>query len=234
MAPVKPYPPVHHHPHLTKTLKPSEVQEQLAAFLEQTKTKPHLHPDALLSGTGIQYSATSGPNGGLALHQLRRIEAGLRGENLIPETAADLRQFEEDGALPEGDDSALDTAIESKSARRGGLKRNRSIERVREWEDGSSQAALGAALEDGWQDQEEYERQQRPLEGDVGERAGAPVVQQGGVEPEIVEHNDAGEVEQPSAKIQKTEMDKAARKAAKKERRLQQLRENEAKKQAEG
>jgi hypothetical protein len=90
-----------------------------------------------------------------------------------------------------GDDRRLDGAIEKKSK-----KSKSSQDRVREWEDGA-----------------EFARGQEILEGEVGDRIEADVVQQGGAPPEI---------EQSGGKV-----DAATRKALKKQRRLAQLKENE-------
>jgi hypothetical protein len=78
-------------------------------------------------------------------------------------------------------------------------KRSKSQERVREWEDGA-----------------EFAQQQDITAGEVGDREGAHVVQQGGAPPEIEQHG--GKV------------DAAARKAAKKQRRLADLRAKEEEK----
>lgn len=191
------YPPM--HPLTPKTLPPSTAQTHLSTFLSQTKSKPHLHPDALLSSTGIQFSAHSGPQGGLALHHLQRIEAGLRGENLVLETQEELEAvFGEEmraaGTL-RGDDSRVDKVIEK------GGKRARSQERVEGWEDGA-----------------EFARKRSVDEGEVGDREGAHVVQQGGEVPVVEDHGAGGKV------------DAATRKAAKKQRRLAQLKEKEEEK----
>lgn len=205
------------HPHLTKRLTSQEAQQQLAAFLKRTETQPHLHPDAQLSASGIRFAAQTGPAGGLQLHHLRRIEAGLRGESLIAETAEKLAQ-EFGGAeeqLPEGDDSRLDAAIDGKAP--AGLKRKRSFEDIGHWAEESSEAVFGTPTRAGgpttaadeesqdWQDKEEYELQQRDITGEVGEREGAPAVQQNGAPPVIKKATDGA--------------GKAAKRAAKKERR---------------
>ncbi|KAI7554985.1 hypothetical protein KC331_g155 [Hortaea werneckii] len=210
-------PPTYHHPALTKALKPASAETKLAGFLEKTQTQPYLHPDAQLSLAGITYSAQSGPTGGLAIHHLKRIDAGLKGENLVAETADELAMFGGEAALPEGDDSKLDATIEAKSdeKKKGVLKRKRSTEEVGKWAEQSSEAAFGeaqagAAAED-WQDREEYEQNQQPLEGEVGEREGAPATKQGG-QPPVVRHAGGDGHKELSA------ADKKARKDAKKAR----------------
>lgn len=193
------YPPMQ-NPTPPHRLTPQTAQTTLKTFLSQTSTKAHLHPDALLSSTGIQFSANSGPTGGLALHHLSRIEAGLRGENLVQETQEELEAvFGEEmraaGTL-RGDDRRVDAAIEKTSS-----KRSRSQDRVREWEDGA-----------------EFAAQQEIVEGEVGNRGGAEVVQQGGAPPEVEQHGAGGKV------------DAATRKAAKKQRRLAEKKQQEEEK----
>ncbi|KAI7409305.1 hypothetical protein KC332_g7070 [Hortaea werneckii] len=217
MVPRASDPPTRHHPALTKSLKPAAADTKLACFLEKTQTQPYLHPDAQLSLAGITYSAQSGPTGGLAIHHLKRIDAGLKGENLVAETADELAMFGGEAALPEGDDSKLDATIGAKSneKKKGVLKRKRSTEEVGKWAEQSSEAAFGeaqagAAAED-WQDREEYEQNQQPLEGEVGEREGAPATKQGGQPPAVQHAGDDGHKELSAA-------DKKARKEAKKAR----------------
>lgn len=228
MVPRTSYPPVVHHANLNKTLTPTAAQSQLASFLEKTSTQPHLHPDSLLSTTGITYSAHSGPSGGLAIHHLRRIEAGLRGENLVAETEEELAQYKDDYVGKEGDDEDLNESIaQSERKQRKELKKRKRTAEIQDWaEDTSSQADLGPPgreiesfahtplHESDWQDQEEYEAQQRPLEGEVGEREGAPVQKQNGAVPRVVEHGGGGE-----GKKELSAADKKARKSAKKARR---------------
>ncbi|KAK3114120.1 hypothetical protein LTR53_007866 [Teratosphaeriaceae sp. CCFEE 6253] len=198
----QPYPPTFPYTSLTARLSPSTAHSALADFLTLTETHPHLHPDAHLSTSGITFAAQSGPRGGLALHHLRRIEAGLRGERLGVEGAEELeREF---GGIPEGDDAALDAAIAetagksgSGGERKGVLKRKRTSE----WAETSSQpdsflppdslqqAATSSGAEadvnnDGWEDKESYELAQRNAVGDVGDR-GTHVVSQNGTPPPI-------------------------------------------------
>jgi len=233
------YPPAH-IPSAPTTVYPAAAETLLSQYLSQTPHKAHLHPDALLSSTGIQFSANSGPKGGLALHHLTRIAAGLRGENLVQETQEELEaQFAAElGATVAGDDVRLDDVIEKMS---GGGKRSRSLERVREWDDRSAQAlgaAVDAELEAEGEDQRTYELKQEILEGDLGDRDGAPVVERNANVPEIQTHDEDGEEERkPAVKKIKTEpnghagaaggMDKASKKAAKKARRDAEKRQRE-------
>lgn len=217
--------------HTTTSVPPTEAQTQLATFLTRTIKQPHLHPDSILSSSGISFSATAGPNGGLALHHLRRIEAGLRGESLVAETREELAKFT-------GEDvSFLNTLGEDigggdqkeKKPLKSSLKRRRE-DRVNAWDDGTDAgaAAMHTTLpgpgeahfvqkvdgESDWQDKEKFDREQKIIEGEVGERDGAPVVQQTRGPPALLEHDEGGHVD----KRPMTEKEKAARKAAKKAR----------------
>ncbi|KAK8202948.1 hypothetical protein HDK77DRAFT_430937 [Phyllosticta capitalensis] len=68
-----------------KPISAGEAQEALAEYLKKSELKAFMHPDALLSTSGISFASASGPQGGITLHNLRRVEAGLRGEILKPE-----------------------------------------------------------------------------------------------------------------------------------------------------
>ncbi|KAK4540299.1 hypothetical protein LTR36_009611 [Oleoguttula mirabilis] len=232
MVPKSAYPPTHPHPALTHALPPSAAQIALAAYLAKSQTNPHLHPDALLSTSGITYSAQSGPTGGLALHHLKRIVAGLRGENLIAESADELAQFggAEADTLPAGDDARVDGVIDGhaiNTPRKGVLKRRRDTEdEVAQWAaaaQSSEAAGFGFgevdAAQDDWQDQEAYEHAQRPLTGDVGERTAAHVVRQNGAPPAITHVEDEERYGGGEGGAALTEADKAARRAAKKAKR---------------
>ena len=233
MVPRTSYPPAVHHQTLTKQLPPSAAQTQLSAFLSKTTTSPHLHPDSLLSTTGITYSAHSGPSGGLAIHHLRRIEAGLRGENLIPDTDEELKRLNCEEDEGDGDDEKLDESIAQSERKRlkESKKRKRTAE-IQDWaEDTSSQADLsgpGKELESfaqntpvhesEWEEQGEWEAKQRPMEGEVGERDGAPLERQNlGGPPEVRDGGGGGE-----GRRELTDKEKKARKEAKKKRRLEE------------
>ncbi|GAB7359467.1 hypothetical protein MBLNU230_g6114t1 [Neophaeotheca triangularis] len=205
MPPICPPPSLHHTTH---PLPPSTAQTTLSTFLTRSQKQPHLHPDSILSSSGISFSATAGTNGGLALHHLRRIEAGLRGESLVAETREELARFtgEDLGDLLGGDEERRE-----KKPLKSSLKRRRE-ERVDSWDDGAG--VSGREEVEGWQDKEVFDRQQRVVEGEVGEREGAPVVREGEGPPVLEEHDDEGRVD----KRAKTEKEKAARKAAKKAR----------------
>lgn len=80
---LKAYPP--HVACGSKPLSIGAAQELVATYLNESESNAHLHPDALLTTSDVQYTPAGGPQGGIILHNLRRVEAGLRGEVLKPE-----------------------------------------------------------------------------------------------------------------------------------------------------
>ncbi|KAI9772400.1 MAG: hypothetical protein M1839_002479 [Geoglossum umbratile] len=72
------YPPIISHP--PRPISPSEALAQIQAYLALSLTNPSLHPAAQLTERGPTADLSSSSAGGLMLHNLRRVEAGLRGE----------------------------------------------------------------------------------------------------------------------------------------------------------
>ncbi|OAL49132.1 hypothetical protein IQ07DRAFT_588478 [Pyrenochaeta sp. DS3sAY3a] len=58
----------------------------LQRYLLNSESHSHLHPDALITPSGVTFSSHGGPMGGVVMHNLRRVAAGLRGEYLEPES----------------------------------------------------------------------------------------------------------------------------------------------------
>ncbi|KAI9865900.1 MAG: hypothetical protein M1813_001867 [Trichoglossum hirsutum] len=100
MTSTVPYPP-------TQTLSPpSPIPASLAlqhvqAYLASALSKPHLHPSSNLTERGPTASLSSSTAGGLVLHNLRRVEAGLRGERWGGEEEEE--EEEKEGEREEGD-----------------------------------------------------------------------------------------------------------------------------------
>ncbi|RDW64817.1 hypothetical protein BP6252_10468 [Coleophoma cylindrospora] len=145
----------------------SHLQNYLAA----TKTSPYLLPNARLELSGPSAGST---NASVTIHNLQRVEAGLRGEWLAP-----VLDIEE----------AVPVAV-------GGLENGGDVQ-------------IGDKMEtDGWQDLDEYQREQEDLEG------------------EIVPGNSGATMEADLAEVKETEptskavnpKDKEARRAEKKAR----------------
>lgn len=155
----KPFPPLVHHK--TTYLQPADAAKSLAAYLEKSRKCAHLHPDAWLDPTGIRFGPKSGPNGGWAIHHLRRIEAGLRGESLAVESRDDLAAQLGEEVLKEqdpyaaeieetnaGDDTRVDAAIdetqhknENEKTRKKREKKERAKREREEREGGASTSA---------------------------------------------------------------------------------------------
>lgn len=97
-------PPPHYTSAPALSVPISQALLLLQAYLAASESSPHLHPDCIFTEHGPTFSSAAGA-GGLVLHQLRRVEAGLRGERLVAEMEdAGVGEVE----LPEGDDGRLD------------------------------------------------------------------------------------------------------------------------------
>lgn len=57
----------------------------LDTYLRNSESHPHLHPDAIITPSGVTASSIGGSHGGVVMHNLRRVAAGLRGDYLEPE-----------------------------------------------------------------------------------------------------------------------------------------------------
>jgi len=191
MLPEVAYPP--HRIHTSRTVSTIAAYDLLSAYLVATETSPHLHPDGLLSTAGAQFATSAGPMGGVVLHNLRRVEAGLRGEHLEP----DLEVLEEDDVVTGAEFESNEGVLENQL---NGVGNKRTAQQA----------------EEGWQDIEEYQREQGPVVGEVGTRSN--FVADGVAEPIVVAHREG---------VKESKVDKAARKKAKKERDEKKKREKE-------
>lgn len=145
-------------PHRLVSSTPVDVATaagMLQDYITNSEAHPHLHPDALITPTGVTFSSHGGPAGGVVMHNLRRIAAGLRGEFLEPEPTPEP---EEQSAQGE----------ETWKGKKGKGKKTAFIDE-NEFE---------------WQDKEVYEQEQGEIEvGEIYDRTN--VVQEGGEEPEV-------------------------------------------------
>ncbi|KAJ9668877.1 hypothetical protein H2201_001123 [Coniosporium apollinis] len=205
-----------HVSHTSVPLSPSTALTYISAYLKESESAPHLHPDALLTTSGPTYSAASGSTGGLVLHNLRRVEAGLKGERLAPEPEK------------EGDDTVLDGLIAETEGR--GRKRKAGRRDGATIADGDAGAGTEDAADgvEGWQDPEEYRRETEQdgiQQGEIGDRNnfiandGDPSIR--ATAPQGVDGEAAGK------KVGR--VDKEARKKAKKERAKAENKERAAK-----
>jgi hypothetical protein len=179
------------------------ASRMLQTYIANSERHPHLHPDAHITPLGVQFAAQSGSGGGILLHNLRRVLAGLNGEFLEPEKT------------PEPEETADDAFGASKYSNKGQLKKD-----------------FSTSTDDDWQDKAAYEAEQGSIDvGELGDRSN--VHGDGGVEPEVQITAGSEANIRVKRKVAGEEfMDKAARKQAKREREQQRKRENEKKRQA--
>ena len=133
-------PPFEHHTQ-PEQISPTTAQQSIAKYLTRSESRPYMHPDSFLASSGIRFAIGSGPKGGIALHHLRRIEAGLRGEYLEKETPEQLEALFGDQWRARGDDYMLDGLIDE-SERRLRKKRKRKREEIEDWVSTSSSQAI--------------------------------------------------------------------------------------------
>ena len=167
----------------------------LTLYLTDAQTTPYLLPNARLEPSGPTAGSSSSS---ITIHNLKRIEAGLRGETLAPTLDLD-----------------------------GGY--GRAVKVAKGMDDGVD-VGVGAGEADtmhveGWQDLDEYQREQESEEGDVGDTQ-TGVAQEGDevdaqVVPTTPVRSKQRDVGTPRSKTPK---EKEARKAEKKARHKEELR----------
>ena len=135
--------PPHRH-HATRQVVPSEALSLLSAYLTAASTDASMHPNVLLTEAGPITPALGTHQLGLVLHNLKRVEAGLKGERLATDMAPG-ENGKGQGLISEGGSrEPLDEEIKS-----AGIDTN------------------------GWQDKAEFEREQGIEQGEIGERSNA-------------------------------------------------------------
>ncbi|KAI9797031.1 MAG: hypothetical protein M1833_005864 [Piccolia ochrophora] len=166
-------------------ISPSEALEQIQRYLEAAKTTHSLHPDALLTERGPEL-ASSSERGGLTLHHLRRVEAGLRGERISGEVVF--------GSLAEQEASERMAEFGDAWEHANG-----------QGEHGEGQVEEGTELmNDEWQDLESYQQQQDAEVGELGDRH--PGLGQGGEVPKV--KDEAGKEERKKRKKERKREEK--------------------------
>lgn len=78
----------------SKPISLTAASTLLDTYITNSETHPHLHPDALITPSGVTFSSHGGPSGGVIMHNLRRVAAGLRGEYLEPEATPEPEEQE--------------------------------------------------------------------------------------------------------------------------------------------
>ncbi|KAF2266345.1 hypothetical protein CC78DRAFT_155189 [Lojkania enalia] len=178
----------------SKPVSLSAASTILSTYIANSESHPHLHPDALLTPTGVTFGSHGGPMGGVVMHNLRRVAAGLRGEHLAPEATPE----------PEDDEQAGAWSREKKRRRR---KKNEGV------------SAAGA---EEWQTMSEWEREEDGVEvGEIGPRdtfVGAGHEVDPTVQTIRGDEAEGTEKKRKRGKDDEGEVDKVARAKAKKEK----------------
>lgn len=192
------------------------AQHSIASYLERSLKDASLHPGAILkaryhyskNGTtsdededeaevnNVDFSQ-SGPQGGLTLHFLRRIEAGLRGEDLAAQSREELKALFSD-EMP-------DHPMFGQDGTRSMSKREQNIDRVAGWTE--------AVKTDNPDETQEITDMAETVDAD-----------QFALEQDVVDDEIGADLEgmgnlQREPKVRLTQQDKLARKAAKKAQR---------------
>ena len=96
----------------SKPISLTDASQILGRYLVNSESHPHLHPDALITPTGVTFSSHGGPTGGVVMHNLRRVAAGLRGEYLEPEATPEPEELDEGSAKSKGEKGRRKAAAE--------------------------------------------------------------------------------------------------------------------------
>lgn len=185
----------------------SDASGILEKYLSNSETHPHLHPDATITPEGVAFNAQGGAMGNPIMHHLRRVAAGMRGEYQEPERALDLEEDQQD--------FTADVTVSGGKGKTG-------------------KKAAGA--DDDWQDLASYQAEQGDIEiGEIGDRTN--VVQEGGEEPQVQSPKNKDRKKRKNEQAEEPvvadgQIDKEARKKAKKERDQQRKKEKAAKSKA--
>lgn len=158
------YPP--HVVHRSEAVSPEQALELLQTYLADSESRPWLHPDATLHEDGPHFARTM--TGGLTIHNLRRVEAGLRGERLG--TDLSLAELSAETGINYMHTSQAESMV---AADAGG---------------GGDDDLDGGGETHGdgeWQDMDSYRRDQDVMEGELGKRNNA--LEDGGTVPRLTD-----------------------------------------------
>ena len=232
-----PYPP--HVRHGDQAASPQEALSIIQQYLSNSESKPWLHPDALLSERGPQFAGTI--SGGLTMHNLRRVEAGLRGERMVP-TVTDT----DDAGLFEGDvDALVETISPYPTVAQAPEKMDKNSRRQRT----QTKQNAGLPKSSEWEDMDNYRRHQDIVQGEMGQRdtgvadtseaATVPKIvapdEQDGTEKKYDDDNDGGggvETSAEKAKRRKEREDRKREKRLRREAREERRREKRSKRES--
>lgn len=110
MATYNSFPP--HHSKPSQPISPDTALSHLQAYLKASETSPYLLPNARIESSG---PAPKDSSTGLVVHNLRRVEAGLRGEWLAP-------SLELDGGISFGGAAGAGEDVEMHDGANGGVQ----------------------------------------------------------------------------------------------------------------
>lgn len=139
MATYNCHPPFRHY--ATRRIASSRALSLLSQYLSAAGSDASLHPNALLTEAGPVTPSSGTHQMGLVLHNLQRVEAGLKGEQLTTEL-----DWDDHGGV---EHNGID--LESQSL-------------IRETNDSL------ATNYDEWQDKAEFDREQDIEQGEMGDR----------------------------------------------------------------
>jgi hypothetical protein len=184
--------------HSTQPISLKVAQNWLSSYSTHAESSPHLHPNSTFTPERLEFSS-HGPEGGITMHLLRRIEKGLGGEVLEP-----LKEE------LEGDDRVLDSQISPTAT---------AATTAKEEFGGGKRKHADLTTDADWQDPEKFALEQGEDDdvGEIGDRHN--FVQEVSEEPEV--HADAeDEVEglKPVSKEDRKAAKKAKRQAEKREK----------------
>lgn len=179
-----------------------ESQALVEAHITNSRTNPHLFPNALLLASGP--TAQGAADGGVVMHNLARLNAGLKGEYLAPSLEVEgygSDAQEKDGDAMTGVEYTKDTTATSK---RKGKHKAPDVDAM--WENA--------------QDLGSYQQEQSDVEGEIGaKQAGDPGMVHN---PTQIRSSGPGSSQLQSSQTAppstQPKLDKEARKLAKKER----------------
>ncbi|KAF2658278.1 hypothetical protein K491DRAFT_776473 [Lophiostoma macrostomum CBS 122681] len=215
--------------HISSTpISTTHASNLLSTYLSNSESHPHLHPDALITPTGVTFSSHGGPLGGVILHNLRRVAAGLRGEFLEVESTPEPEDGQDDNGWAQGQGRGRNGNGKfgaGKGRPSDGYRKTVNLSHGAG--DGAGEAVAETANE-GWQNMSEYEREEGAVEvGEVGDRNN--FVRSEGIAEDVDMDGQAtsgAQDEQAGAK-RKAVVNKEARKKAKWEKKKSMQRERE-------
>ncbi|QDS67480.1 hypothetical protein FKW77_001041 [Venturia effusa] len=182
--------------HSTKPVSLIAAKNWLSAYSARAESHPHHHPNSTFTPERLEFSS-HGPEGGITMHLLRRIVAGLDGEVLEPMKEEPTGE----GNRDDGDDDRIVDSQTTTPVKEAGKRRF-----------GDS------TMEGEWEDPEAFARRQGEEDevGELGDRSNfvAEVSEEPEVHPDAVDGGDAKVVFKEERKAAK----KAKRQAEKREK----------------